>query len=400
MINKLKSNISVVIPAYNFKESFFKVFNAVLSQKLLPFEIVVIDSSENDDIKNDINDKYEEINIVYKNIKKRLYPGEARNLGFDLSSCKIVAFLDSKTVPDASWLKDSYDKLINKNIEVVFGKTQYIAYSSKQILIRDVVYGRKHHVTTPGSLIFSKIFKNNKFIEGVRTVDDMYWRQSLINKNIKFSNSDYCNLTYNEISDSIISMQKRFFIYSLNVIKINIQNKSKDIYLSFLLLLSFLLVPRWNNFIDIFNLEFLYLPHITKIYFFIFIVIFIAFLFFKYLFKLLINFPIIQITGINNILIIRGFFISNSKNMIADWMIESSLYIPHITKIYLLSIFLFIAFLRGFLIPIKRSVPLNMIFPLRWIKLGFFGLSLDMMKAPGYLLGALYSLKFLFIKKR
>jgi hypothetical protein len=43
---------------------------------------------------------------------------------------------------------------------------------------------------------------------------------------------------------------------------------------------------------------------------------------------------------------------------------------------------------RGFFLPLKRKVELGFLFPFRWIQIGLLGLSLDLVKAPGYIVGA------------
>jgi hypothetical protein len=44
---------------------------------------------------------------------------------------------------------------------------------------------------------------------------------------------------------------------------------------------------------------------------------------------------------------------------------------------------------RGIILPLKREVEAGYLFPFRWIKVGLLGLSLDLVKAPGYVVGAL-----------
>jgi len=63
-----------------------------------------------------------------------------------------------------------------------------------------------------------------------------------------------------------------------------------------------------------------------------------------------------------------------------------------LTKIYLCSLVLFSILFRGIYFPINRNVQLKKIFPFKWIKIGFLGLMIDIVKTPGYLLGSLYSI--------
>jgi len=394
-------NVSVIVPSYKFKNSFTKVFNSILNQDLKPKEIIIIDSTENNDIKKiiDLNINNEnKIKIIYWKNNKRLNPGEARNLGVQKSNCEIISFLDSKTIPKKDWLKKSLDILINKKLDVVFGKTLYLSTGDKKKeFIKDLVYGNIHHVTTPGSLLYRNVFEKNKFVEGVRTVDDMFWRHYFIKNNFLYGLPDENNLTYEDITSSIFSMQKRFYLYSLNLININIQNTIKDFYLSILCIFLFLFVPRVNYISNYFSLDFLYLPHITKISFMMFFLLTLLLFFFKNFYRILFKYNLTYYTSLLTTFCIITLFIYNWNYYLTDLILKTALYIPHITKIYFLSLIILHFLLRAFYLPISRKVK---ILPFRWIRLGFYGMTLDFYKSPGYLMGALINLKFLIIKKK
>ena len=85
-------------------------------------------------------------------------------------------------------------------------------------------------------------------------------------------------------------------------------------------------------------------------------------------------------------------------NMVIARFEDVMLYIPHITKIYLVSIFVASLFYRGLYVPFKGKIGKDYLFPFRWIYIGLVGLSFDIIKAPGYLLGALLA-PFLFLRK-
>ena len=93
----------------------------------------------------------------------------------------------------------------------------------------------------------------------------MFWRRYFISNNYSYSNIKEYNLIYDAVPTSLFAMQKRYFIYSLNLININIQ-ETKDIYFALLCILLFLLMPRWNYLYYQFDIEFLYLPHVTKVF--------------------------------------------------------------------------------------------------------------------------------------
>jgi hypothetical protein len=91
-----------------------------------------------------------------------------------------------------------------------------------------------------------------------------------------------------------------------------------------------------------------------------------------------------------NIILFIGLFITvftwNAR--IAEWVETAVWYIPHITKIYVGSFLFLSIFYRGVYLPLKRNIKYNYIFPYRWLLIGLIGLCLDIVKAPGYILGA------------
>ena len=74
---------------------------------------------------------------------------------------------------------------------------------------------------------------------------------------------------------------------------------------------------------------------------------------------------------------------------IADWLETSKLYIPHITKSFVLSVIFISIFYRGLILPLKRKVERDFIFPFNWIRIGILGLTIDLVKSPAYILGAI-----------
>jgi len=88
-----------------------------------------------------------------------------------------------------------------------------------------------------------------------------------------------------------------------------------------------------------------------------------------------------------------GLYIVFRWNMvIANWVEEATLYLPHITKIYLFCLFLASYIYRGIIQPLRRDIAIKYLFPFRWFLVGSLGLCLDILKAPGYIYGAIISI--------
>ena len=190
------TSVSVIIPAFHFVKSLEKVINSVESQTILPNQIIVIDSSNNNEVKKMIDSYKSSVGIIYKSVSKA-YPGEARNLGIKLSSQKWVAFLDSKTVPNHNWLEEYLQIIKNESAEVVFGVTKYVAKTEFQNLLKATIYGDNGVETTPGTLIMRDTFlKLGGFIEGVRTSDDLEWRERVRRNGLKGITPKEFSVTY------------------------------------------------------------------------------------------------------------------------------------------------------------------------------------------------------------
>ena len=98
------------------------------------------------------------------------------------------------------------------------------------------------------------------------------------------------------------------------------------------------------------------------------------------------------------VFILCSYSVYNWNHIIAGWAINSILYIPHITKIYIGSLLILSILYRGLILPIKRKVEFKFEFPINWILVGVLGLFIDLTKSPFYAIGSLISL-FLSKKK-
>ena len=107
---------------------------------------------------------------------------------------------------------------------------------------------------------------------------------------------------------------------------------------------------------------------------------------------------------INVLRILTVFFglyiVMRWNDLMANWIETSTLYIPHITKLYLgLLISIYLIF-RGFIMPFFKGVQVQDLAPIRWIYFGVIGIVIDLVKAPGYIVGGIFSfIRRLFSKK-
>ena len=384
-------NISVIIPTYHFADVAKRVIQATLNQTLRPTELIIIDSSSDNSIEDLANGLESDIAIVYHKVDQA-FPGEARNKGAAIASQDWLAFLDSKTVPVSDWLESNFKALDESKADIIFGTTKYLASSSFQKCLQACVYGLKTIETTPGTLIQKSNFdKIGGFREGVRTGDDMEWRETIKRSTLSYISPKRISLTYNELPEHLLPTLKRFFIYQLHTSRVDIQNTSKNIMFSFFLIFMTILVPKWNSIVG-WEDSIFYFPNITKLYISSLAVFALLIIFLK---RNWVSRYANSIVGFSIVVsaMITFFLIAVSWNkVIAGWVEDSVWYFPHITKIYVfLALFSSIAY-RGIYFPLKNGFAISDLLPFWWLKVGLLGLMLDIVKAPGYILGALLNL--------
>lgn len=107
----MNADISVIIPCYNTIDTIERALESVLCQSLSPKEIIMIDDKSTDntytylcELKNKYN-FYKNIEIIVLSQEINKGVGSTRNLGWNYSRCKYIAFLDA----DDTWIKNKLE---------------------------------------------------------------------------------------------------------------------------------------------------------------------------------------------------------------------------------------------------------------------------------------------------
>lgn len=94
--------ISIIIPAYEAKSTIIKTLASLHNQDYGgEREIIVVNSSE-DETKDIIHHKFPEVKVIQ--LEKRVFTGEAKNIGLKKARGKIMAFIDSDCRAESNWL--------------------------------------------------------------------------------------------------------------------------------------------------------------------------------------------------------------------------------------------------------------------------------------------------------
>lgn len=102
--------VSVVIPCYCCADVLTRAVDSVLSQTLLPQEVILVDDASPDggktreciDVLQQTRERVSGVKIVPVFLHDNVGPGSARNAGWEMASKRYVAFLDSDDV----WHRD------------------------------------------------------------------------------------------------------------------------------------------------------------------------------------------------------------------------------------------------------------------------------------------------------
>jgi len=409
--------ISIVVPTLDNLQDLHSLIESINQQTLLPREVVIADSSSSNAIQDSIPKMASKVPIAYYRVGRayrfdrllgimssikilgkffpefpagRAFPYEATNAGVKKATYEWIAFLDASTIPMKSWLRDYWDFICMHDCDVVFGNTKYFAKTKFQKLLRASTYGRKGHETAPGSIIKKAHFLNgHEIMEGVRSGGDVAWKQNIkANFRFFFPTSHY--LKYSNLPKNIMPIMKKFFIYQIFSAFVDIQHTVKSAYLGLALIFSLIIVPKWNYIVG-WDSPF-FIPHVTKVFFIcLLIVLSVTFLINRTLLnKLSGNSFLINMSKLT-IFFIIAYSIYSWNAVVAKWVEDSVWYIPHITKIFIFCV-LFLSFIyRGIYFPVKNKITFNFLFPFNWILVGALGIVLDLVKAPGYLLGGILS---------
>lgn len=382
-----KAHISLVIPTFNCADNLKVLLASIAGQSLHPNEIIISDSSDNKLIEDLVSSTSIGIPIIYIKSHKK-YPGEKRNEGALAANFEWIAFLDVGTIPRFSWLEESLLIATSHGYDAIFGLTKYRALNHFQELLRAATFGRFGHETTPGTLVKLEYFKKSGgFIEDIRAGDDQEWRMQLRDVSNKCFTPNHTTLDYSILPSSLIAMQKKYFIYAFHGTRVSAQKKSRDIYFCILLLLSMVIVTKWNHVIDGWDTNPLFIPHILKIYTLSMVATLFTYIVIRSFAGRAGQLSVLDWFSKIFLFCLISLSVYNWNASIIEFVEGSILYIPHITKIYLSLVLMASFFYRGVQLPLKLGVKKNFLFPKNWIIVGLIGLSLDLVKAPGILLG-------------
>jgi glycosyltransferase involved in cell wall biosynthesis len=324
-MTKNKYMVSVILPsAHNFIDIEKSIY-ALIGQTYTPSEIIIIDS-----FGLGAYDKKQlqamcqsKCTLNIISHSERLNPGAARNQGVEAASGDFIAFIDIMTIPRINWLSD-YLKLINRRerVDLIWGSTVYDMNNSG---LMSYVRDSIYGVN-PIRTLPGTIIKKNVFYQVGQFLEDVRTGED----------SEWMNRTKYLNIVSIDSGEISADYYGL--LRLNFKRLVKKWVLSYRSS-GVLEYYKWQRQLAIF----IALPYIILIAY-------------------------------------------NWNWLVADWQVNSLLFIPHITKIVIITPLLTYFFYRGMFLPRNRGLKLYPgILPIRFLMLFFVGAVLDMVKLYAFM---------------
>jgi len=394
-------DISVVIPVQNSEKYLLAIFHGVDNQSLAPMEIVIVDSSSNNKILNLINEWNGAVPIKYIKIGST-YPGGARNIGVEIAKSEWIAFLDSTTVPEHDWLERCVATAIEKKVDFVGGLSIFEADTYFKQLLRATSYGCSPNGTLPGSIMKKEIFeKSGGFIPSIRSSEDVEWIERIKALGVKTDTVKYPVTKYYGLPGNLWSALMKYFKFAMAGAQTEVFKGHKYLYVSALLILLTILIYKWNELATGWDEDsILYIPHITKIYLASLVVLYVVFKGLLRPWNRKVKLRLFEKVYFFVIVVLTTGLVYKWNYIFAHFNVNSIFYIPHITKIYVSSLFLLSIVFRGIVRPLRRKVECSFIFPFKWILIGLLGVTLDIVKAPGFIWGGMLGVMGKTISKK
>ena len=275
----MQVKVTIIIPYLNNSpEQLFTLINKIILGRYFPSEILLVYSGRKKlIIPSVLTKKIKEKRITFKKIyKKKMYPGEARNVGIDKCKNNTLGFLDLNTLPDKKWLYYGY-KSIGEKYLIIWGRFTCEATSFTEKIIRASTLGSRVYEHIPGTILNKKVFeKCGKFIENIRAGEDGDWQSRVYFHQIKTKLNNYL-VKYNGFKNKnyLQILKKWFTYYSHSKNLLHLRNQ-KNYYYWALTIILIIAAYNWNALIANWQMNSpKYIPNITKITFFSICIIYI-----------------------------------------------------------------------------------------------------------------------------
>lgn len=202
-------DLSIIIPAYNAKDTVDKTLFSIKKQKIsISFEVIIVNDCSDYDYEEFINKYKNYYNIREIKTKVNSGPGVARQLGIDNSDSKYIIFIDSDdNFYDENSVFKLYNKIEKENADLVIGNFIYD--------INEKINIRKSDITWLHGKIYRREFlkKYNIRFNDTRSNEDAGFNRLVIFLNPKYELLDEIVYSYNENENSITTKNNKEYTF-------------------------------------------------------------------------------------------------------------------------------------------------------------------------------------------
>lgn len=164
------AKISVVVPVKNGGEAIDKCLEAIFSQSMKPFEVILVDGHSSDKTVEEA--KKFPVRVVYEDYGTI---GGARQVGLENAKGKYIAFTDADGIPRRNWL----ESLIEEFDDDIVGVGGGIEYTGKGLWEKSIAIIMNTFVGSANS-VQGRLFKEKQFVKSISGCNSMYLREILM----------------------------------------------------------------------------------------------------------------------------------------------------------------------------------------------------------------------------
>lgn len=171
--------ISIIVPVYNCEEYLSECIESILKQSYKHFELLLLNDGSSDKSEK-ICLKYQEQDYRVKVVShENMGVALTRKKGLDISKGEYVAFIDADDTIESNYLETLYNKIIEKDIDVVCCNSIDSGIKNMSIAEKSVIYGLESWLEA--------FFRNKRYAYCIW--GKLYKKQVL--ENIEFPNMKY-----------------------------------------------------------------------------------------------------------------------------------------------------------------------------------------------------------------
>ncbi len=267
--NTAVSDLSIIIPSRNDRVFLLELLKQLCILPLKCSEIIIIDSSDikkslTGEIKSLFQNKSYEVRHIFSNATS---PGESRNEGVAIANGNWLGFLDTKTIPNTSWVESCENIIQRKGCDGLWGKTSYYGNGLYENIIIASTYGFKDLITVPGMIIKKEKFLHVGNFLHLSAGEDTDWMLRLKQHQISLTAPNNKTINYFGITElNLIRIIAKWYKNYRACRSIHHLKDHRIIYLAFFNIFILLLVFNWNAVFANWDIEStFFIPNISKV---------------------------------------------------------------------------------------------------------------------------------------